>query len=37
MAPDDTLPNFVSFDNMLAEPFDLVADGFRLSILRPPR
>jgi hypothetical protein len=37
MAPGDTLPKFVSCDNMLAEPFDLVADGFRLSILRPPR
>lgn len=37
MAPGDTLPDCVCCNNMLAEPFDFVADGFRLSILRPPR
>lgn len=37
MAPDDTLPNSVCCDNVLAEPVDFVADAFRLSILRPPR
>jgi hypothetical protein len=37
MAPGDTLPDFVCSNKMLAESCDLVADGFRLSILRPPR
>jgi len=37
VSPRDALPNIVSCDNMLAEPLDLVAAGFRLSILRPPR
>ncbi len=37
LAPGDKLLNFVCCGNMLAEPFDLMADGFRLSLLRPPR
>lgn len=37
MAPGDTLPRIVCCDNLPAEPSDLVENGFRLSILRPPR
>jgi hypothetical protein len=37
LAPDDTFPNPVSCSNVLAEPVQIVTDGFRLSILRPPR
>ena len=37
LTPGDALPNFVCCGNTLAQPFDLAADGFRLSILRPPR
>ena len=37
MAPGDTLSILVCCDNLLAEPVDLVTDGFRSSILRPPR
>ena len=33
----DVLPNSVCRYNRLAEPVDLVVDGFRSSILRPPR
>jgi len=33
----DTLPNLASCSNVLAESVDFVTDGFRLSILRPPR
>jgi hypothetical protein len=33
----DTIPNIVGSDQLLAEPFDVDADGSRLSILRPPR
>ena len=35
--PATRFQTLICCDNMLAEPFDLVADGFRLSILRPPR
>lgn len=37
LTPNDTLPNPVPCSNLLAEPRHMVADGFRLSILRPPR
>jgi hypothetical protein len=37
LAPGDTFPNPVSCSNVLVEPLHLVTDGFRLSILRPPR
>lgn len=37
VAASDTLPSVVCCDNLLAEPVDFVVDGFRLSILRPPR
>ena len=37
LIPNDTLPNPVSCSNVLAEPLQIVVDGFRLSILRPPR
>jgi hypothetical protein len=37
LAPGNTLPSPVSCSNVLAEPLHLVTDGFRLSILRPPR
>jgi hypothetical protein len=37
LAPDDTFLNPVSCANVLAEPRQIVTDGFRLSILRPPR
>jgi hypothetical protein len=37
LAPGDTLPNPVSCSNVLAEPPQIVTDGFCLSILRPPR
>ena len=37
LAPGDTFPNLVSCSHVLAEPLQLVTDGFRLSILRPPR
>lgn len=37
LAPGDTLLSPASCSNVLAEPLHLVTDGFRLSILRPPR
>jgi len=37
VAPGDTLPNVACRSDVLAEPLDFVAAGFRLSILRPPR
>ena len=37
LAPGDTLPSPVSCSNVLAESLPIVTDGFRLSILRPPR
>lgn len=37
VASGDTPPDSVSCNSMLAEPVDIVEDGFRLSILRPPR
>jgi len=37
LVPVNTVPKFVCSNQWLAEPFDLVADGSRLSILRPPR
>jgi len=37
LVPADTAPNLICSDQLLAELFDLVADGSRLSILRPPR
>jgi hypothetical protein len=37
LAPGDTLPNSLSCSNVLAEPLHIATDGFRLSILRPPR
>lgn len=37
LAPADTLPVIVCCNHVLAEPVDLHVDGFRLSILRPPR
>ena len=37
LAPADTFPSPVSCSNVLAEPLQIVTDGFRLSILRPPR
>jgi hypothetical protein len=37
LATTNLVPNIVCSDQLLAEPNDLVVDGFRLSILRPPR
>lgn len=37
LALGDTFLNPVSCSNVLAEPLPIVPDGFRLSILRPPR
>jgi hypothetical protein len=37
LAAGDTFPNAVSCSNVFAGPLQIVADGFRLSILRPPR
>lgn len=37
LASTVTLPRCDSCYNLLAEPVDLIVDGFRLSILRPPR
>ncbi len=37
LAPGDTFSNPVSSSHVLAEPRQIVTDGFRLSILRPPR
>jgi hypothetical protein len=37
MAPGHAAPEIESCCTMLAEPFGFVPDGFRLSILRPPR
>ena len=37
LAPVHTFAISVSSDGTLAEPSELVLDGFRLSILRPPR
>jgi hypothetical protein len=34
---NDSLPNPVSNSNVFAEPLHIVIDGFRSSILRPPR
>lgn len=37
VAPGDTAPEVDCCATLLAEPFGVVPDGFRLSILRPPR
>ena len=37
LTPNDAPPKTVSSPNLLAEPPHVVADGFHLSILRPPR
>ena len=37
LAPGDTFPNPVTCSNVLVQPVPFVTDGFRLSILRPPR
>jgi len=37
LAPGDTFLNPVSCSDVLAETLQIVTDGFRLSILRPPR
>lgn len=37
LALGDTFLNPVSCSNVLAEPLQIVPDGFRLNILRPPR
>ena len=37
LASSDTLPVVTSRDHTLAESVDLIVDGFRLSIFRPPR
>jgi hypothetical protein len=37
LAPGDTLPTPVSCSHVLVQSLPIVTDGFRLSILRPPR
>jgi len=37
LTTNDTLPNPVSCANVHAEPPHIVTEGFRLSILKPPR
>jgi hypothetical protein len=37
LTPNDKFPNLTSCSNVLPEPLDNVTDGFRVSILRPPR
>lgn len=37
LAPGDFFLNPVSCSRVLAEPLQIVTDGFRLGILRPPR
>jgi len=37
MAPGNTVPDCDCCCSLLAEPGDCVVDGFRLSILRPPK